>query len=600
MNTEMSSVWLNQKHSNDTRMSINLITTTTTTGYAIKCITFDSLSEKARAQVEWLNQLCNILRLLGSPVNTVNETQLFALTIFASLLVNVILSLLKNQDNPLLRVNCVDVHMTPELERRRLRSSLKAHLDCLLSEPADRPHQRFPVLADLYESEDSSGDDREFQQRKSSSVNQLDTSSNLVDRCSGGEYTLQKSSRSSNLTIHMHIITEQQEFIRYFINKKHQLLDLQPAHLSVSNYRELMNLELLVAFICILAGIFIAAITDLGLGYRELSQRARQRFEELQCEQWNPNSFPISYPVPLIKLTKQQEQQNSTGHQYLLTSDLIEFGWPAYRRELNEMFTKNTILFFSELSLSYIMLTHLISTLFALVIIDNRNAALWFDQLREQFGEIMQQLDLVRCHEDLISSSSKGGGEGGSRSTSEYQSTNHRHHHHHPSKSKRFIELKLIQSYLNFVLLIRELNYNKHMFVLVASQICTAVLITVILCFIGLSESTKQNRLVVWFITMIAVFLLNGLGYLSSRIGNMAQKLFENVNNMMAKTSQIGMKHSHIVQLWRVQIICPAEIELMFGTSVLGVDLSHSNLLQFNTYVLGASIYFLSIYFFDG
>lgn len=486
-----------------------------------KCIILDHLSEENQAKAKLVNYWSQILKLIGSPDEIVNDFWAFGTGMFT--FVNIILltfARYANANESYFKTNTICFYENPLIERRRL-AWLSSDLLKRLWRAMDKSRQWSSVFETI------------------SASNDQDSKMDLV--------TIETRRLLNN--------QKRQHSKVYENNLNHMENFFLPAHLTLRSYKCLVSKVRLTSIVHILISIFIGVIAFGGFINQEIHKRAEKRIEQVECKLWNSLAVSRKWPTQ-IDLPR--------------SSELNEDHPSAWEVEFILFFTSvPTIQFLIEMIISYWILMAWCFYYLFLVVTNYHSQSIWLDQIQSQLHQIPRQIEsCLNIKESHLCS------------------------HESIAIKKELIDQSLGLTYVNFVLYTRELRYYKMIFEFLFLQMVLLIMGSALCGFSSLSSISDSNyKALFWIIIIAVILILNVMVYLTVSTTTQLLNLFKVCNGIMAKASQIGMQHSYIINLWRRQILSKRDFQLTFGSNILGLELSRSNMMSFNSYLLGGLLY---------
>lgn len=354
---------------------------------------------------------------------------------------------------------------------------------------------------------------------------------------------------------------------------------LVPAHLSVSNYKKQMRIEVRLTIVWCIFSTLIVYIVLGGLWLIELWKRVHLRLDLYECRDWqqptaliNNNNYSTTtttwlqdYYSPILDGMDLDERQFRLYANY--HEQQVKTWWTIYHDlilgvELVKTFDYRVGFFVLELFLiSNIILTWL-GFYWILLCLNFLSIQIWLKQIKDQLiiaKEMMQSYDSMMLFTIY---------------------------------TKKHIEDPLMHAYLNFILFKRDYYHVARLYRFLMLQLAIMTCGAAIFCLcIETKTANVEDRLYSLMITSSVIVILDVCCLMSVRFTSQVSSMFKMVNLIMAKASTISMESSYVVGLWRQQILTPVETEKAFGFSIMGFDLSYSNFIQLNSYVLGGVLY---------
>lgn len=531
--------------------------------YTTNCILLDQLGEIDRLQARKLEYWANFLRGMGSPVNTINEILPFGLNMFGLLIFVVLSFAYVNANNPAFKLNSLTLYEDPVIEQRRLRALFVKIFNDLSRAIEKRDLWHMKMAMSIVNCEQPF-QEIELSPHKSHEIPSFpmdifefpfEHKWKLFDYDNNYEDKVVEDLCFNRIEYKM--VPKIEDLL---VDRSDSMLIL-PAHLTLKSYKRLVNIFRLSVGICLLVGLLVAWIGVIGMVCREINQRAETRILEIECKQWNESAVPRRWPSKLEHSTSRLYEQE--------TGNVLSIDQLAMEVELPLLGTKPTFQFLVELVLSYTIMGLWCGAGLVFVMLNHTCQTIWLKQIGTQIRMISHSID------EMIQSN-------GPKDSVGTQVFIDKHKKHQ-------IEENLALTYTNFVLFRRELPHNVAVYSYALIQLTLIVMGGALSGFMCLSSG--RNRLLVWTVTIITVIVLDFIAYLSVSTTTQVHHLFKYCNSLMAKASQLGMEHSYMFELWRRQILSSVDVELTFGTRILGFELTRSNLVQFNSYVLGATLY---------
>lgn len=340
-------------------------------------------------------------------------------------------------------------------------------------------------------------------------------------------------------------------------------LQLIPAHLTLTNYKILVKHALTVIAVSFCCLTSIGMVSCFVMFFRESQARIEQRFEEINCRNWNPSSIPRKM---LPKLQEFSHPMDELAYMAIGPNDQLNL---ALRYELPLMLTIPTIQFCTEITCFYTIYCIWTSIYFLTAGLNHLNQTQWLDQINCQLKICSSLMDKYSQLEL-------------------YLTTN--------LNAKEQIEKALSITYVNFMLFRREQKYDRPLFKFAVMQLSLIVFFGGLVTIWTLRNMDDRNGIIMWSITMFIVTLLNIMVHLLVTFTNKIYQIFDELNGIMCKSIQISMQESAIVGLWRRQIMSPQEVFNNFGVEIVGIKFTQANFIQFNSYIFGLSLYFLQAY----
>lgn len=341
--------------------------------------------------------------------------------------------------------------------------------------------------------------------------------------------------------------------------KAHQIVLINPAYLTLAAFKKSIDYRFKFITLTVSLSAILGLTLGAGLIYGELESRVELRTIVLSCQTCfaGARSSKI-WPAKL--LPEPSGQQLARGYKPTMFSELI-IG-------LN----KQTILFTLEAILTYVICAFMSGTYFYLLFANRLLQDIWLSQLREQLELIRQMMLLAEIYQRYKT----------------FNSFN--------LSLRQSIETCLYKAYLNLILFRRQLRYPHALFKFLLWHVVIMVIILLGLASFCLNSKGEKSVIYIWFSLLFGVFLLNVFGYLSVEFTSRFDQLNAHIGKLMVEAARLSMESSNIITLWRRQVMSSSEIEHAFGIEILGVLVSHSNIIQFDSYVFLATLYILRSY----
>lgn len=343
----------------------------------------------------------------------------------------------------------------------------------------------------------------------------------------------------------------QDKFMKQFM-KENWLNYLIPDNLTASTMRYLIYRQYIVVLLCYGYAFLFGLTAATGFYYNELESCINERIEEIKCN--SINSTYINKSLMLPDLTyKEREIYDKYLNGTLSLFSLL------YQVEIGKLFTPKSVQIFVEAGFLFVVFAFGAGIQFVLVFGGLFTSVRWIEQIKDQLT-ICTEL-LRKLHINLN------------------------------EEAKNQVEKALAITYINFMAFTRD-HRNYRDYLRNCTTTITCILLSIfLLCYsLGMGNSSKTLPYG-WAIICEVVVLLNVMGRISGYLNQKIQQVFALINDAMAKCSLNDMEFNYIVTLWRRQILTRQEVQNFYGVRVLEVRLTYSNLVKFNSYVLGFCLY---------
>lgn len=534
----------------------------------IRCIRLDSLSELDRVDVSKIYNHVQQLKLAGLTVISMNDLIPFINMILSYLYLVFIFYAFSNRDNSDFIMNPVTFHHKPMIERQRLQmklGDLSGKISFYLNNAElnestgflKRLRIDFGTPSDKYHEYCRYS----LKNRHKQSVSKRDFM-NLLDWL--WTKRLLPIHNFSNVTPN-----DFNNLTKYSKQAYRNEQKLLPAHLTLSSYKQIMKDGNCFISCWIASIVIVFAISLSGLLYREVTQRIEQRFEQLECNRWHPQGLSRKWLSIFEDFTNLSHElaYRRAEHNYS-SSAWLEL---AVEVELPLMLNQPYIIVPSIfIALQFIMIETCFGVYVICAALNHSSKSIWLAQICRQLNLIRHMMDeLNLAHYEIGIDKSN------------------------ISLCKKQIEQALELSYINFILFQKESRSGRNYLSFVILQLATTAIgsVMIVLCLlVSSNDETKSNRIVIWSMVIMFIMLFDIYFIMSVSSTIKIHRLFGDVNMIMAKSTQVSMANSLIMSLWRRQMMTRNEIEAVFGTQTFGFDLTYSNFIQFNSYVLGGSL----------
>lgn len=575
------------------------------TNYTTRCIILETLKEKDQMIARKLYKYVDDLNSFGSTVITMND---LVFCLFIALIYFYIIFMyfaIRNRNSSDFAIHPLTFHYKPSIERRRLTHKYKQLMQrlvrfCDQSKDLEQTLEsaRKIVIDDNFDNIFANMSSHLIYQNYQKTFSQEQYLKHDLDEpikpvCKEDFLNflnwLTKRKMLTCFESYQEDLDEE-ETEKHVLAKKASLYDKQntpdtsllPAHLTLKNHRaQLRNANFVT--ICWIIGIsLVCGLICLGLWYREIEERVGQRIEQIHCKKWHPMGISRKWLSYLQDLTNENhirayEEVMQQNYQKNL---LINLGiWI----ELPLVFTPRA----SFLAILVYANFTILNVCFGLYILsasmNHFNLGVWSKQINHQLkliGSLMEQLDVeANVNEIAVSAIVQSD----------------------LIVCKIQIERALRMTYANFILFFEELRpARKYLRIVILQLAVIAIGSIVLVSFILQSRSSgtgiRSNLLIIWYLMLCFVGLFDVYFLMSVKSTNRIQILFGHINMLMAKSTSVSMETCNFVTLWRRQILTYMEVESVFGIQTLGFDLTYSNFIQFNSYVLGGSLYMFRYY----
>lgn len=367
-------------------------------------------------------------------------------------------------------------------------------------------------------------------------------------------------------------------------------LRINPEHLTLNAYNSLCNLYTRIPSIVIGIAFFIGQLIMIGTMYREITNRLDQRREEFYCLSLHRDAVSRKWPIRLFPIIQEPSINDSNSNRsHVNDNEHINYHVkePTFGGELGLVMSNgSTIWLVIEIIIGYTMIAHQFGVYMVALMSNNWIQSTWMGQIQKQLSLIGQMMDSYTRKQLLFQDKIKKLTNNDSLIKDDCEILN---------KFKEDIERSLTGAYLNLMVYRRDLRCHLAFFKFMVYHIILCLLVGSFLCYNILSSG--RNHLIVWTVMILIFSLINLIGYMSVNFTSNLNKLSAKMNKLMAKSARLSLESSNVISLWRRQIMSTSDVEETFGISILGVEFSHSNLIQFNSYVFGASLYLLKSYF---
>lgn len=352
----------------------------------------------------------------------------------------------------------------------------------------------------------------------------------------------------------------QESFMRTFKKRKWAGL-LMPENLTASTLKRSKRNQNIVLSVCYSYGIILGFSAAIAFYYNEFGSRIVERINELEC-----NSINSTYIYRSLMLSNLDSKQEEIYSKYM--NGTINWSSILEQVEYKTLFRFGSIQLFFEAAIIFTIIAFGAGIQFLFVFGGLFSSKLWLEQIQEQLlicTELLRRLPVV------IDSK----------------------HESNLEASRIKVEDALTLTYINFMVFSKEhRNYRDYLQHFSTTLSCT-LLVIFILCYIFGMGNPNRTLPYGWAVITQVVVLLNLVGRISGSLMQSIQRMFALINDVLAKSSQNNMELSYIVALWRRQIMNREEVQNFYGVRVLEIRLSYSNLVKFNSYVLGFFLYLM-------
>lgn len=552
--------------------------------YTDRCIVLETLNKQDQDHIEMIEYYAKITNYFGSMVQSKNILLSFCCSLMLYVCILKYSFAIGHRKDPHFRLHSLTFRYMPLLERLRVKNMITNLMDIMnkrtIYGTSKLDQKEIQLKQDICLTYDFNTkiyhDYRNFLfvDSKGSLLNELEFKNILLWFRKKKLIQALKNKRE---------LKQQQE---HCINNEIRLI---PSHLKLSSHRKQLRFEEIISFAWSLSTILLAIVSLGGVWYAELSSRVEHRLEEFHCRRWNSAGISRKW-LDASSVSFEYNANQQAAYEQFAASKQTWSDWAnvAFGIELKNSLSLSVVLFNFEL----IILATIFCNWFAMYIIIYasiyNSTQEWLEQIHGQLKIILQMMQFYL-------------------EQSEANHDNHNKNNHNNDNFYNYIEINKLMllyvkriekslqlTYINFLLFQSDNRFSRSIF-----RFLVKLLALINLCLVLLSATLPSgvddalNRYLTCFIGVYTIGMLNVCGLISVKFTSKIQEIFNLVNLIMAKSIRMSMESNDIVLLWRRQIMSISEAEKAFGLNILGFDLTYSNFIQFNSYILGGALYII-------
>lgn len=342
--------------------------------------------------------------------------------------------------------------------------------------------------------------------------------------------------------------------------KEHDVLErVLPAHRRKRALDQIVKVQLFIFFLMIITCCFVSVTVHWTLFARELHDRIKRRILLIDCFKWNPNATLINDPTKVFFKILDHEYP----YGMLVNLSMTDLRSRLISIELPYMLENGWIQLGFEMSVLSIT-----SGVWGANYVKNAIGSLltrniWIQQLRKQLQDCIKLMEYYAYLNDSLE------------------------HIEMKSIRKKKLEDALSITYLNFSLFRSEMTSHRTIQNFYSDQLLAFTFGNLLFSYLILSSVDSKNQSAIYSVTISVLTLTNIFIIVCSVLTERTQGLFHYMNEILAKASSNSMELSYIIDVWRRQILTDDQVENAYSIKAYGLNLSSSNLIAFNSSVLG-------------
>lgn len=338
---------------------------------------------------------------------------------------------------------------------------------------------------------------------------------------------------------------------------------IKPKNLDLGIYRMGTKIFKISLFSLVWTYVIILLIVLTVVITYEINHRAETDIEMIRCNQWHPNATIINNPMlldgePFISDLEYKSYINETN--LIARQSIIN------RFELRRIFNGKFIISIIEVGLTGFILFLLTGFYTIIFVIAFMRRLAWAKDINRQLDSCLNLIDMSWSIFNLMK-----------------------------QNQPNCLVRPLLVTYLNLVMFRRDHKSYQRSLNTLTLALGVNCLIVWISAYLVYNFISKSDALVIWIVALAAYILFNSIITTCIILVSISQKLFLRVNRLVGKSSLMSRELSPVIDLWRHQLIDNEEITKIYSTSIFDHVLTRSNLLEINTYIIGALLYIMKI-----
>lgn len=363
---------------------------------------------------------------------------------------------------------------------------------------------------------------------------------------------------------------DQIEFAKFL--KSQRIIDqVKPASQSLKCLQKIQVAEKYSSYFFILSSIMVATITAVCITIIEGYERVNQRLRQLECETWHPNGTLIKDIFEMEPLEKESEivaYKNFDGSIMSYVGLMAGVEIPK--------FVKLSVILSSTAFMVYILIIISWLTFYARIFsAEFISCLVWLGQLRSQLDKCKKLLEISCYYRHQVREASSDG-----KNNVELEKRILRNQY-------RAIERVMVIAYLNNELILANFGPYQGLGNFLARQFVVLASLNIGVCTIVQTSTTVRLVTLTWLLTMASILSLSLFALMCSNLTNQFICVSKAISNLLANASYNSMELRYIVKLWRRHLMRSSEVRALYSIEAFGVQMSHKNLLTFNTSIFG-------------
>lgn len=355
----------------------------------------------------------------------------------------------------------------------------------------------------------------------------------------------------------------------------HQMKLVKPANLHIQGHRQLLRLEFYWLLTTISTTLLIFPLIGILTILFDVNLRVMNRLEQLECSRWRPTGVVIQDYSQLPPFATEEHRNAFLSFDGSLEDRLRLIALEFQNREAGYLLFGIEI--FSSISIGSIMVSFY-SLIGALSSIDK---ILWLGQIQRQLDACNQVMaNLFDLEKNKQSNPQYKG-----RKSIDNESSN---------RNKLLKELTI--TYLNFELFRRQQASHGKLIYFSLAQLSTYLASILLLCYIVGTTLKSYNNGLILFMSTFSVMFFNLPLLISAQRMSKIQMIMRSLTITLARGSQLSwLKQSHLLGLWRKQVLSENEVVRLFSSSLFGVNLTYQKVITLNAYLVVLWIILLKV-----
>lgn len=467
------------------------------------------------------------LNLIGSPWSTTSGMFFYSVLCFITLFLAIFISGLRLSSNKIIYLNHLTFYAEPSVEKKRIE------------------YLKEKVIQDI---KDNGQFERmyldEINEKRSNKLTEPSLFDGLDPQIFEKFYT---------------ISTNQFKF-KTFLTQYNLSKFVKPNNITPEAHKRICHFNKVIIILLYSYFIMIAILGSLILGYSEIFGRIKNRSEEYKCLKNNPNTSPYTRSL-MAKAIYDNTQIEAYS---MFVNSTITLWNPIIYQQLLGFIEPRYIPFVIESTFIYNLVAHGFGLYCLIAVSGCHHLSVWLKQIQNQLklcADLLSELNKLSFFQVQL------------------------------DDPKKEVEAALTITYINFIMFKSDQKEFRRYLQFLSAATSSFILVLIAIIYILGCVMNKDHLPYTIMVISFLVCLLNLIGHVCGSVMHEISFTYYLIGNVLARSTLNDMQLSYIVTLWRRQSLTIHELKTFYQVCVVGIKLTYSNMLQFNSYILAFLLY---------